>query len=136
LRSGDVVVVEQPSYFLALSIFRDFGVTIAPIPIDSRGLDTAEFERQLRGGLRPKMVYTVPTYQNPTSSMLSEERRKHLIALAVEFDFVVAADEVYQLLGFEGEAPPLPPLCDYDDAAGAGKVISMGSFAKILAPAM
>jgi 4-hydroxy-tetrahydrodipicolinate reductase len=90
-------------------------------------------ERLLRNGLRPKLVYTIPAYQNPTSFVLTDARRRHLVSLANEFDFIVAADEVYQLLGFEGEAPCPDPLCYYDTA---GKVISMGSFAKILAPAL
>ena len=133
LRAGDVVVVEEPSYFLALNIFRDAGMVIVPMPIDAQGLDVDALERALAGGLRPKLLYTIPCYQNPTSFILSDARRTRLVALAAEYDFIVAADEVYQLLGFEGEAPPPPPLCYYDTA---GKVLSMGSFAKILAPAM
>lgn len=59
------------------------------------------------------------------------------VALAHQFDFLVFADEVYQLLGFDGVSAPPPPLCYYDTGEdGSGRVISMGSFAKILAPAM
>jgi 2-aminoadipate transaminase len=136
LRSGDVVVVENPSYFLALSIFKDFGVDIVLVPIDEQGLRTDVLEEKLaKEGLRPKICYTIPTYQNPTSVIMSEERRKHLVKLASTYGFMVAADEVYQLLGFNGEPAPPAPLCYYDDSEH-GCVISMGSFAKILAPAM
>jgi len=132
---GDVIVVEEPSYFLALSIFRDFGLTIVSVGIDDDGMRVDELEARLRGGgLRPKLLYTIPSFQNPTCATLSDARRRKLVALAGEFDFVVLADEVYQLLGFVGVEMPPPPLCYYDD--GVGRVISMGSFAKILAPAM
>jgi len=124
----------QPSYFLALSLFRDFGLRIVSVDVDEQGLRTEELELLLEGGLRPKFVYTIPAYQNPTSHMLSDARRRHLVALAGKHGFHVLADEVYQLLGFEGAAPPPPPLCYYDTDAGV--VLSMGSFAKILAPAM
>ena len=154
---GDVVVVEEPSYFLALSIFRDFGLTIVPIGIDGDGMRTGELEQKLASGLRPKLVYTIPSFQNPTGVVLSAARKAHLVALAHKYDFVVLADEVYQLLAFDNIPPPPPVLAYYEDgseaaagataanghgaaaaalAPGAGRVISMGSFAKILAPAL
>ena len=144
---GDLCVVENPSYFLALNIFRDFGLRIAPCRLDESGLDTDELERMLRAdaAFRPKFVYTIPAFHNPTGYSLSAARKAHLCRLAAEFDFLVLADEVYQLLGFDGVARPADPLCYFDTpevvAAGggpgaAGHVLSIGSFAKILAPGM
>lgn len=139
---GDTVIVENPSYFLALSIFRDFGMNIVPCDLDSNGLDTVKLEAMLRANpsLRPKFVYTIPAFQNPTGYILSAERKAHLVRLAAAFDFVILADEVYQLLGFDGVPPPPAPMCYFDTpevaGPGAGKVISIGSFAKILSPGL
>jgi len=141
---GDVVLCENPSYFLALSIFRDFGLRIVPCPLDDGGLDTEALAAMLAADptLRPKFLYTIPAYQNPTGYNLSEARKKHLCRLAAQYDFTVLADEVYQLLGFTDAPAPSPPLCYYDTAehvgaSGApGHVLSIGSFAKILAPGM
>jgi aspartate/methionine/tyrosine aminotransferase len=149
---GDAIVVENPSYFLALSIFRDFGLRVAPCRLDEDGLDTDELERMLRapapaGGepFRPRFVYCIPAFHNPTGYSLSAARKAHLCRLAAEFDFLVLADEVYQLLGFDGAPRPADPLCYFDTpevvAAGgrggaAGHVLSIGSFAKITAPGL
>lgn len=135
LKAGDVVVVENPSYFLALSIFKDFGLKIVPVDLDEHGLKTEDLEKMLKAGLKPSLLYTIPVYSNPSAVIMSVERRRHLVRLASEYGFIVAADEVYQLLGFEGEAAPPSPLCYFDDSE-EGVVISMGSFAKIMAPAM
>jgi len=88
---GDSCVVENPSYFLALSIFRDFGIRTTPCRLDEQGLDTAELERMLRAdaGFRPKFVYCIPAFHNPTGYSLSAERKAHLCCLAAEFDFLV-----------------------------------------------
>ena len=76
---GDVVVVEEPSYFLALSIFRDAGLTIVPVSMDSDGMRTGELEQKLASGLRPRFVYTIPAFHNPTGVCMSEERKAHLV---------------------------------------------------------
>ena len=138
---GDVVMVENPSYFLALSIFRDYGLRIIPTPLDAEGLDTDALERTLRAdpSLRPRLLYTIPAFQNPTAVNLSPARKAHLCRLAAEFDFTILADEVYQLLSFDGAPRPSDPLCYFDTTElvaphKAGHVISLGSFAKICAP--
>lgn len=131
---GDVICVETPSYFLALSIFRDFGMSIVDIPLDEGGMDVDALEAKLKAGLRPRVVYTIPAFHNPTGYSMTDARKRQLVRLSEEYDFIVLADEVYQLLGFTGVAPPPPVLCDYD--VSGGNVLSMGSFAKILAPGM
>jgi 2-aminoadipate transaminase len=130
---GDVIVVEEPSYFLALNIFRDFGLEIVSVGMDSNGMKTDELEAKLTAGLRPKVIYTIPSFHNPTGYTLSDARRKHLVSLASTYNFLVFADEVYQLLAFDNVPPPPPVLCYYDTT---GHVLSMGSFAKIAAPAL
>lgn len=144
---GDIIVCENPSYFLALSIFKDFGLRIAPCKLDTDGLDTVELERMLRSdsSFRPKFVYCIPAFHNPTGYSLSVTRRAHLCCLAAEFDFMVLADEVYQLLAFNGVERPADPLCYFDTeevikkggkSGQAGHVLSIGSFAKITAPGL
>jgi DNA-binding transcriptional MocR family regulator/dihydrodipicolinate reductase len=133
---GDVVLCENPSYFLALSIFRDFGLRVVPVPLDADGIDVGALGALLAAdaSLRPRFLYTIPAFQNPTGVNMSAARRAALVALADKHDFHVLADEVYQLLSFPGAAAPPPPLATFD--AAGGRVISIGSFAKILAPGL
>lgn len=127
---GDTVFIEHPTYFLALRILRDRGLRIVPIPVDGNGLDTDRLELELRRH-RPKFLYTIPSYHNPTGCTLSSERRDRLVHLSREQDFLIVADEVYQLLYFNDPPPPALGTC-----ADEGNVLSLGSFSKILAPAM
>ena len=148
---GDVVLVENPSYFLALSIFRDFGLKIVPVPLDKDGLDVTVLETLLSSDptLRPRFLYTIPAFQNPTGVNMSAARKKALVRIAAKYDFHILADEVYQLLAFDNSGgdvavstssvvvPPSAPLCTFDEGfEGAGHVLSIGSFAKILAPGL
>ena len=132
---GDVVFAEEPSYFLALSIFKDHKLKCTQIPMDEHGLDVDALERMLDAGVVPKFVYTVPTAHNPTGRTLGPERRKKLVALSKKFGFYVVADEVYQLLTFPQNTAP-PPMFTFEDTPDEPTVISMGSFSKILAPAL
>jgi len=130
---GDTVFTETPSYFLALSIFKDAGLNIVQIPMDEDGMIIEEVEKKLKEGLKPKFMYTVPVFSNPSAKTLSDSRRKRLAELAAEYDFNIFADEVYHMLGFPGAAKPPKPLVYYDKA---DKILSLGSFAKICAPSL
>ena len=129
-RPGDVVFVEEPTYFLALQIFADHGLRVVGIPVDDDGLriDTLEAELAYHS---PRLVYTIPTGQNPTGSSMPAERRRQLVELANERGFLVLADEVYQLLDYSG-SPPEPLAAQVD----SGVVLSLGTFSKILAPGL
>lgn len=127
---GDVVFVEEPTYFLALRIFADHQLQIVGLPVDSEGLDIEAVQAAL-AELRPVFLYTIPTYQNPSGVTLSAERRQKLVELSQEHDFLIVADEVYHLLNYE--AGPPPPLAAFLDC---GNVLSAGSFSKILAPGL
>ena len=130
-RPGDTVFVEEPSYFLALRILQeDHRLNAVPIPTDEDGLILSAVEEALTRH-RPVFLYTIPTYQNPTGRTLSHSRRQKLLALAEEHDFLIVADEVYHLLDYG--VPPPPPFAAYVDS---GKVLSLGSFSKILAPGL
>lgn len=129
-RSGDTIFVEEPSYFLALSIFADHGLHVVSIPTDGSGLVIEALEDALRTR-HPKFVYVIPAFQNPSGHTLTQERRERLLALSSEHGFLLLADEVYQYLHYTRQ----PPGC-----LGAylefKNVISLGSFSKILAPGL
>jgi 2-aminoadipate transaminase len=74
--------------------------------MDEHGLEVDELERRLAGGLRPKLVYTIPDHQNPAGVSLSVERRELLVELARRYGFLIVEDVAYRELGFEGDAPP------------------------------
>ncbi|MDQ6611265.1 MAG: PLP-dependent aminotransferase family protein, partial [Gemmatimonadota bacterium] len=129
-KHGDTIFVEEPTYFLALLIFRDHGLNVVGIPMDGDGLRIDALEDALTRH-RPVFIYSIPTFQNPTAITLAAERRAQLVALAEQHDFLIVADEVYHLLDF-GTAPPLP-LATY---GAGGHVLSLGSFSKICAPGL
>ena len=129
-RPGDTIFVEEPTYFLALDIFRDHGLRVVGIPSDHDGLRIDALRSALTQH-RAALLYTIPSFQNPSGATMSAERREQLITLSREHELLVVADEVYQLLDF-GTAPP-PPLATYE---GADRVLSLGSFSKICAPGL
>lgn len=127
---GDAIVVEDPTYFLALRIFADHGLRVLAVPVDGEGMQVDALEALLIRE-RPRLVYTIPAYQNPSGATLSAERRQRLVELAEQYGFIVVADEVYHLLGFQETV--VPPLAAWSDSA---QVLSLGSFSKILAPGL
>jgi 2-aminoadipate transaminase len=129
-RPGDVIFVEEPTYFLALQIFADHGLRVVGIPVDDNGLRIDTLEAELAAHT-PRFVYTIPTGQNPTGSTMPDERRRRLVELANKRGFLVLADEVYQLLDYSG-SPPEPFAAHVD----SGVVLSLGTFSKILAPGL
>ena len=133
--AGDTVIVEEPTYYLIEQIFVDHGLKVLGVPTDAEGLDTDALSDLLASddSPDPKLLYTIPTYQNPNGSVLPLERRRRLIELAQRHDFTIIADEVYQLLHYS--APPPPPLAMLDDSPDSC-AISLGSFSKILSPGL
>jgi 2-aminoadipate transaminase len=129
-RPGDTIFVEAPTYFLALDIFRDHGLTVVGIPTDADGI-RVDLLRDALAQHRPALLYTIPSFQNPSAVTMSAARREQLVAISGEHDLLVVADEVYHLLDF-GSAPP-PPLAAYHDRA---RILSLGSCSKICAPGL
>ncbi len=129
-KPGDTVFVEEPSYFLAFQIFRDHGLNIVSIPMDDEGISIPELEKALKTH-GPAFLYTIPSFQNPGGQCLPLKRRRKLVELARQHDFLIVADEVYQLLYYY-EVPPLA----FGTMTEGEAVVSLGSFSKILAPAM
>ena len=134
-QTGDTVFVEEPTYYLIQSIFKDHGLKVVGVPTDNDGLRMDALEAMLadRSVPAPKMLYIIPTYQNPSGSVLPADRRSKLVELAQQHGFLVLADEVYNLLHY-GKPPP-PPIASFD-TSDDGCVISLGSFSKILGPGL
>ena len=129
-RPGETVFVEEPSYFLAFQIFRDHGLNIVGIPVDEDGLRVDTLRRELESH-KPAFLYTIPSYHNPCGQSTTGLRRQQIVELAVQHDFLIVADEVYQFLCYYDEPPPA-----YATMTKSGRVVSLNSFSKILAPAM
>lgn len=127
---GDTVFVEEPSYFLAFQIFRDHGLNIVGIPVDDDGLCVESLREELRAH-EPAFLYTIPSFHNPGGQSTSAARRQQVVELAEQHDFLIVADEVYQLLYYGAPPPPA-----YGTMTASERVVSLGSFSKILAPAM
>lgn len=130
-RPGDTILVEEPSYFLALRVFADHNLNIVTTPVDQDGLVIEPLQKALSRH-RPVFLYTIPTFHNPAGVTLPADRREALLNLSEEHDFLIVADEVYHLLAYR-TAPP-PPLAHYDTTGK--RVLSLGSFSKILAPGL
>jgi 2-aminoadipate transaminase len=129
-KPGDTIFVEEPTYFFALRIFADHDLRLIPIRTDEEGLVVEDLEEKLVN-FRPKFLYIIPTFQNPTGHSLPVERRQNLVNLSTKHDFLVVADEVYHFLSYS-KKPPIPFAAFIE----SGNIISLGSFSKILAPGL
>ena len=106
LDPGDTVVVEGPTYLGAIQAFRSFEATLVAVPMDDHGLDVDDLARRLAGGLRPKVVYSIPDHQNPAGVSLAAERREPFVELARRYGFLILEDVAYRELGFSDETLP------------------------------
>jgi DNA-binding transcriptional MocR family regulator len=135
LKPGDTALVDIPTYHLALHILRDHPINLVAVASDADGIDLADLDYQvttLRAhGERPRLLYTIPTFRNPTGSSLPADRRTTLIDHAAANDLVIVEDDTYRELSYDG---PAPPSLWAQDTAGA--VIRLGSFAKSVAPGL
>lgn len=129
LEDGDVVVVEGPTYFGALQAFDAYQVQYRVADVDERGLVPEALEAAFAAEPRPKILYTIPTFQNPTGTTLGDDRRQQVIDLARSYGVIIVEDDPYGDMYF-GEAPT-PPLRALDD-----HVVYLGTFSKTLAPAL
>jgi 2-aminoadipate transaminase len=129
-RQGDTVFIEEPSYFLAHQIFSDHGLNAVGIPVDEDGLVIEALVEELSRH-RPALLYTIPSFHNPGGQTLSADRRRELARLSLEHDFLIVADEVYQLLHYFDKPPPA-----MGTMTGSGNIMSLGSFSKIMAPGL
>jgi 2-aminoadipate transaminase len=134
LERGDTVILEEFTYGGALTKLKRLGVNVIGAPLDDEGLTIDGLARIIedlgRKGIRPKYVYTIPTVQNPTGSILPRERREALLALTRKHGIPVFEDECYADLTWDGAGPPSLYAMDPQ------QVIHIGSFSKTLAPSL
>jgi 2-aminoadipate transaminase len=135
LARGDTVIVEQETYQGALNRLTRLGVNAIGIPLDREGMRIDALASMLadlkRRGIRAKYIYTIPTVQNPTGTIMPENRRAELLRLAQEYGVPIFEDDCYADLIWEGKRPPA-----IHAMANNGGVIHIGSFSKSIAPAL
>ncbi len=127
---GDVVLCESPTFLGAIQAMKEYNATIIDMPTDDEGVIVEAAEALIRQH-HPKLMYVIPTFQNPTGITLSLERRKALAALASRYGVVIAEDDPYRDLRYFGEA--LPPIQSFDTE---GWVVYMSSFSKYISPGL
>jgi DNA-binding transcriptional MocR family regulator len=136
---GDAVIVEAPAYPAALQALRMAGAEILQVAVDEDGLQVEQLSAMLAGragSSRPKLLYTVPTFSNPSGTLLSRARREALIGLALEHGFLIVEDDPYGELHF-GEPPPASLHAIGRERAGAANpVIYLSSLSKTVAPSL
>jgi 2-aminoadipate transaminase len=127
---GTTVVVESPSYLGALDVFRAAGARLLSVPLDEEGMRVDVLERLL-ARYRPQLIYTLPTFQNPSGCVMSAQRRQALLSLAEQYQVPILEDDPYGELYYVD--PPPPPLKSLDRQ---GHVIYLSTFSKILLPGL
>ncbi len=124
---GDAVVCESPAYLGAVQALELFEPRFEVIAGDQHGMQVPLLAERLAAGLRPKLIYVVPNFHNPSGATMSLARRRHLAALADEYELLIIEDDPYGAIRFEGE--PLPPVASFTD-----RVVYLSTFSKIVAP--
>jgi 2-aminoadipate transaminase len=126
--AGDAVVVERPTYDRTLLSLRSRGADVRMVELEPDGIDIAALERVLAAGTQPKLAHIIPNFQNPAGYTLSSPKRRRLLELAHEHDFMIFEDDPYVTLRFEGES--LPTMLSMDRE----RVVYASSFSKTVCP--
>ncbi len=130
---GDLVVVESPTYTNGSATALSYQARLLEVPVDEEGMDVDALEAMVAGGGRtPKVIYAIPTFQNPSGATMSLGRRLRLLELARAWGSIVIDDDPYGMLRFEGD--PVPTL--HEVAEGDPLVFSVRTFSKIIAPGL
>ena len=122
---GDVILVEAPTFVHCVEIFEMFQARCIPVETDDNGICPEDVEMKIKE-YKPKFVYVIPTFQNPSGRTLTLERRKALARLGTEYDVIILEDDPYRDIRFEGEE--LPPIKSFDTS---GNTVLANSFSKI-----
>lgn len=129
LNKDDVVLCESPTYLAAISAFKAYECNFIEVPTDKEGMIVGELEKILKTTKNVKLIYTIPTFQNPTGITWTLKRRKGIAELAYKYNKIVIEDNPYGELRFKGEN--LPSLKSFDKS---DNVICLGTFSKIFCP--
>ena len=130
INPGDVILTEEPAFLGALQAMTASQAKIVPVMSDENGIDTGHLEEMMRLH-RPKLLYIIPTFQNPTGRTLSLPRRKEVARLAARYGVIVAEDDPYRTLRYSGQE--IPAIKSFDQE---GYVLLLGSFSKIISPGL
>lgn len=130
VNEGDVVICEDPSFIGCLNTFRSYGAKLIGIPMESDGMNLEKLAEALEANPNVKLIYTIPTFQNPSGITTSLEKRQEIYRLAKEYSVPIMEDNPYGELRFKGVDVPTLKSIDTD-----GLVIYCGSFSKVMAPA-
>ena len=131
INEGDGIACENPSFVGALNAFRSYNARLYSIPVESDGMDIDILEKTLSENKNIKLIYTIPTFQNPSGITMSLEKRRQLLAVAKKHNVFILEDSPYWELRFAGEN--VPAIKTMDDE---GIVLYVGSYSKILAPGL
>ena len=131
LNKGDKVIVESPSFIGSLNAFRTYEAELVGVTVEADGMNMDELEETLKNTDGVKIIYTIPTFQNPTGCTMSLEKRKRMLEIASKYDVLILEDNPYGDLRFAGEDVPTIKSLDTED-----RVVYAGSFSKILSPGM
>jgi 2-aminoadipate transaminase len=135
INPGDKVIVEGPTFLATIQCFRLYGAEVISAPVDANGVKTDELEK-LIAEHKPRFVYLIPTFGNPSGATLSLERRKQVLEMAVKYNTLVVEDDPYGDLYF-GEAPPPSLLALSDTVPGSRDLLAhCGSLSKVLSPGL
>ncbi len=128
---GDVIIAENPSFIGALNAFRSNGAKIVGVDMENDGMDTEALEAALKANPNAKLIYVIPTFQNPMGITTSREKREKIYALAKKYGVLILEDNPYGELRFSGQDVPTIKSMDTD-----GLVIYSGSYSKVLSSGM
>lgn len=123
---GDRILVEAPGYIGGLKAFENYEAQLVPVPCGTDGLDLDHLSSVPHGA---KLLYTIPTFQNPTGSVLPLDKRRALLEIAADKGFLIVEDGAYHLLRYDGDE--VPPIKSFDTD---GRVVYLGSLSKVLVP--
>lgn len=130
VNAGEDVVVEAPSFVGTLNAIRSYQAHMIGVPVEEDGMSMEALEETLKNN-RVKLIYTIPTFQNPSGITMSLEKRKRMLELACEYDCIILEDNPYGDLRFAGE--DIPTIKSLDTQS---RVVYVGTFSKILSPGM
>lgn len=131
INKGDKIIVENPSFIGSLNAFRTYECQLVGVDVEADGMDVVKLEETLKANPDAKLLYTIPTFQNPTGTTMSLEKRKRVLELASEYNLLIIEDNPYGDLRFRGEEIATLKSLDTEN-----RVIYCGSFSKILSPGM
>lgn len=135
LSPGDKVLVEGPTFLATIQAFRLYGAEVIAVPIDAQGVRTDALEQAIEQH-KPKMVYLIPTFSNPSGAMLPLERRRKVLELAVRHKVLVVEDNPYGELFFDAPPPPTMLALSHETPGSRDWLVYCGSFSKVLSPGL